>query len=130
VNVRKISGADMLRLFGRDELVSTIKKDRDFFLITSNGHLIVREEIPSDPYVVVVTKNADFTEGRGPMVFDKVFTGVDSAVEYIKNQSGIYGSQQGSSNYSGVNIYGTPYCVSGFNGYDIILAPIHKGKVL
>jgi hypothetical protein len=128
MNVKKITGLDLLRLFGRDDLIRNVKEDRDFYLITSNGQLIVKEEIPFEPYVVVVTKNADFTEGRGPMMFDKVFTGVDSAVEYILDQSGIYGTEQGARNYAGVNIHGTPYCVSGFNGYDIILASINKGK--
>lgn len=59
--------------------------------------------------VFVVLKNADFTEGRGPMFFDKAFANKADAHNYIMDQDGIYGSSQGPSSY-GVDCY---------NGYEI-----------
>ena len=56
--------------------------------------------------VFVVLKNADFTEGRGPMLFHKVFATKKAAHDYIMDQEGIYGSKQGVSSY-------------GYNGYNI-----------
>lgn len=38
--------------------------------------------------VFVVKRNADFTEGRGPMVLDSIFESFELAVQYIK-QKGI-----------------------------------------
>lgn len=44
--------------------------------------------------VFVVMKNADFTEGRGPMLLHKIFKTGPAAVSYIQKQSGIFGSKQ------------------------------------
>lgn len=44
--------------------------------------------------VFIILKNADFTEGRGPMLFDRVFDTFDNADAYIMTQSGIFGSKQ------------------------------------
>lgn len=43
-------------------------------------------------YTVYATyKNADDTEGRGPMVLDKIFFEKHDAYEYINQQSGVMG---------------------------------------
>lgn len=60
--------------------------------------------------VVVVLKNADFTEGRGPMILDKVFDTVKNAEAYIKLQPGIYGSPQRRNGYGDWNGYDTVKC--------------------
>lgn len=57
--------------------------------------------------VVVVKKNADFTEGRGPMLVDKIFDSMEAAEAYIAEQPGIYGSKQGKSRYGEWNGYST-----------------------
>ncbi len=57
--------------------------------------------------VFVVKKNADFTEGRGPMLFNRIFSTFEAAEKYVLAQDGIYGSKQGKSAYGG------------YNGYDI-----------
>lgn len=44
--------------------------------------------------VAVVLKNADFTEGRGPMLFHSVWDTYENAAEYVSRQDGIYGSKQ------------------------------------
>jgi hypothetical protein len=62
--------------------------------------------------VFIVTKNADFTEGRGPMMFHKAFATFGAAEAYVMSQDGIYGSKQGKSSYGG------------YNGYDIKEAPV------
>lgn len=64
--------------------------------------------------VCIVMKNADFTEGRGPMSIHKVFSEFVEAEAYVMSQEGIYGSQQGRSSYGNSN----PNDV-GYNGYDI-----------
>lgn len=56
--------------------------------------------------VAVVMKNADFTEGRGPMLLHKIFDTVEHAEEYVSKQSGIYGTPQRKDKY-------------GWNGYDV-----------
>lgn len=45
--------------------------------------------------VFAVLKNADFTEGRGPMLLHKIFSSYEAASDYIMAQPGIYGSKQG-----------------------------------
>lgn len=67
----------------------------------------------------VVLKNSDFTEGRGPMVVDKIFKSIVSAEEYVSAQSGIYGSKQYRSTHFGVNINGVFYAITSHNGYEI-----------
>lgn len=48
-------------------------------------------------HVYVVLKNADFTEGRGPMLYHKIFKTQNLAHEYIMGKSGIYGTQQATA---------------------------------
>ena len=43
--------------------------------------------------VFAVFKNADFTEGRGPMMLDKIFASESKACKYIDNQEGIFGAK-------------------------------------
>ena len=47
-----------------------------------------------EKFVYIVMKNSDFTEGRGPMYIHKLFRNIENAREYIKKQSGIFGSPQ------------------------------------
>lgn len=61
--------------------------------------------------VAVVMKNADFTEGRGPMVLHKIFDKVEHAEEYISKQEGIYGSKQEKGKY-------------GWNGYSVSIMEV------
>jgi hypothetical protein len=42
-------------------------------------------------YVYLVYKNADMTEGRGPMVLDSVWGTEEDAWEYADNQEGVMG---------------------------------------
>lgn len=69
--------------------------------------------------VVVVLKNLDFTEGRGPMVFHKVFKTAKEAEDYVSSRQGIYGSAQ----YSSRMVYGIhggrAYSYRAWNGYEI-----------
>lgn len=44
--------------------------------------------------IYVVLRNADFTEGRGPMLFHAAFTSGEEAIKYVANQFGIFGSAQ------------------------------------
>jgi hypothetical protein len=39
-------------------------------------------------------RNEDMTEGRGPMVIDKIFTKRKDAEDYIDNQSGVMGRKK------------------------------------
>lgn len=84
----------------------------------SNGEKVIIESTdPVDGWYVL--KNADFTEGRGPMVFHKVFKTLDSAVSYIMKQDGIYGSKQYCTVRASVNIDGEAYAYNQINGYDL-----------
>jgi hypothetical protein len=64
--------------------------------------------------VYIVLKNADFTEGRGPMFFHKVFKTRQIAHDYIMQQEGIYGTPQRQS--TGLE--------NNYNGYQIISAEL------
>lgn len=75
--------------------------------------------VPEGYKVWVVEKNSDFTEGRGPMYVDRIFSEIEDAIEYVLAQQGIYGSKQRLSNRAGVNIHGSPYAYTSFNGYEI-----------
>lgn len=66
--------------------------------------------------VCVVLKNADFTEGRGPMLFHAVFSTPEKAREYVMSQDGIYGSKQGKSGYKTKDPN-----IEWYNGYHICL---------
>lgn len=67
----------------------------------------------------IVRKNADFTEGRGPMNIHAAFKTYDEAVSYIMEQKGIYGSAQYSKTNIGINFHNEIYASVYFNGYDI-----------
>lgn len=45
-------------------------------------------------YAFVVTKNSDFTEGRGVQQFDRVYTNWAAANDYVMDQPGIMGTVQ------------------------------------
>ena len=60
-------------------------------------------------------KNADFTEGRGPMLFHSVYDTFEAAEYFILNQDGIYGSKQGPSGY------GDNEKRKSYNGYEILI---------
>lgn len=81
--------------------------------------------------VAIVTKNSDFTEGRGPMVFHKVFRSLQDAHDYVMQQSGIYGSKQKFSCYFGcsvgksVDLSQMLYASMNYNGYSINLCEIN-----
>lgn len=81
-------------------------------------------DFPDSPFdnsaFFVVLKNADFTEGRGPMVLTgDAYRNYDDAVDYIMSQDGIYGSKQYSQWSNGVNVHGEIYAYVTFNGYEI-----------
>lgn len=62
--------------------------------------------------VYIVMKNADFTEGRGPMLLHSLWEDGEDAIGYIQKQQGIFGSIQKVER----NKYGKyAYC----NGYEI-----------
>lgn len=44
--------------------------------------------------VYVVMRNADFTEGRGPMLMHSLWLRGPEAVKFVESQDGIYGSPQ------------------------------------
>lgn len=44
--------------------------------------------------IFIVFRNADFTEGRGPMLFHSAFSDGEEAIRYVEEQGGIYGSPQ------------------------------------
>lgn len=69
--------------------------------------------------VYVVKKNADFTEGRGPMMFHKVFVDEETAVDYIMDQDGVFGSPQCEQ----TSRYARGGCRA-FNGYALEPAPV------
>jgi hypothetical protein len=64
--------------------------------------------------IYCVLMNADFTEGRGPMLLHKVFDTRDAAHRYIMSQAGIFGSEQK---------YDKKY--DSYNGYDIKELPVY-----
>ena len=46
-------------------------------------------------HVFIVMRNADMTEGRGPMVFDRVYGDITRALNYIENTRGVMGGRTG-----------------------------------
>ncbi len=121
--ITKISGSEMLKRTNHvPEKGWRVLKDNEFIEVESQGVCLyykLDEFVTTEDTIFIVNKNADFTEGRGPMRFDSAFRNVDDAVLYILGQVGIYGSKQGVQNYPGININGAPYVVSGFNGYEL-----------
>ena len=133
--IRTIKGSEMLaglnyKPYSWGQRVVT---DNTFIAATAHGQtlyfnadkLAVEDFESSEVTLFIVTKNADFTEGRGPMVYHKAFRTFDDAVEYVMKQDGIYGSAQGARNNAGISITGTPYVVSSFNGYNILPDRLH-----
>lgn len=109
------------RYRGADEKLTV---DSAFVAFTAHDQTLYFEqkELPNAPVEKmfwVISKNVDFTEGRGPMVFHAAYQNFDDAVEYIMEQDGIYGSRQGADNFPGISVKGNAYVVSGFNGYDL-----------
>lgn len=87
------------------------------------GARLVLEHFRNNPKIVcVVLKDKDV----GPPMFDKVFKTYQAAVDYILTKDGYYGTKQGSTNSAGVNIYGEAYCISGFNGYNIVFTRLEE----
>jgi len=123
MKITNVTGKEMLKLTNNEEKIKEIIEDEQFVMIESLGQVQFYKNIPAtndnNPVLCAVLKNADFTEGKGPMLLDKIFRSYDKATQYIMKNEGIYGSRQHSKNYSGVSIYGKPYCVSSFNGYEI-----------
>lgn len=76
--------------------------------------------------VAVVLENVDHTEGRGPMLFHKIFLSPSSAHEYVIKQGGICSSapQGDPSYYFGKNINDELYGGIHYNGYEIKLVNI------
>jgi hypothetical protein len=69
--------------------------------------------------VFVVLKNADFTEGRGPMFIHRIYETFKLAEEYVMLQSGIYGTKQGLSSYQPRPSLTNPKKEVNYNGYSI-----------
>lgn len=70
--------------------------------------------------IYIVLKNADFTEGRGPMVFHNAFTTPALACDYVRVQEGIYGSKQEVEVVREKDVYARG------NGYDILESPLYS----
>jgi hypothetical protein len=80
--------------------------------------------------VYLILKNADFTEGRGPMLTHMIVDSFETAHDYIMKQSGIYGSSQGEN----LSFRGTNYRY--YNGYEVKKLPVmtlkdimHKNEI-
>lgn len=69
--------------------------------------------------VFVVFKNADFTEGRGPMLLHRIYETFELAEEYVLLQPGIYGTKQGSSGWQPRPDFAAPKREKNYNGYSI-----------
>jgi hypothetical protein len=124
MKVSKVSSQQMFNELGVDH--SKVTVPADFFRIQTNSGpvLFFKTFELGNSSVFVVTRNADFTEGRGPMIFHKVFSDFDVAVAYVLTKEGIYGSAQRAAVYAGINIKGEPYVMSTFNGYEISISAL------
>jgi len=58
--------------------------------------------------VIVVYRNQDMTEGRGPMVFDSVFSSMELACAYVNTKIGMARPPNGMTN--------SEYILSGKSG--------------
>jgi len=133
MDIKLISDEEMLRQFNKANEIKNIKEHCNFVVVTgiSENPLYFNEKEGSlllqakKPYICIVLKNIDFEEGRGPMTFHKAFSDLETAVKYVLQQEGIYGSEQGINNYSGVGFKGSVYCSSFFNGYEIKIAELY-----
>ena len=118
-----VSGTQVLRNQGRHQEALEVTEDKMFLQVTSNGVTLYYDHTAFDPdtaNVFVVLKDADFTEGRGPMKYHNVFKYFDDAVAYVLKQRGIFGTEQYVDTKAGVNIHGRPYVYTTFNGYEIL----------
>lgn len=84
-----------------------------------NAYFNYCNKYKNDTFCYVVTKNSDFTEGRGPMLLDCVFSTIEAAERYVEKQKGIYGSKQYCNITFGINIRKELYGSVFFNGYKI-----------
>lgn len=113
------------RLTNRQEtfvrLLDDDEEDITYSIVLTNEEF---EKLGNGFKVVAVFKNADFTEGRGPMCLDKVFKKITNAFKYVEAQKGIFGSKQKLSINAGVNCYGEGYIYNDLNGYSIELIPL------
>lgn len=93
------------------------EKQRQLFLDTQ----------PYRKYIAVVLKNNDSIEGRGPMIFSKLFVSPNDAHEYVIRQGGICSNEpQGEPGISfGVNINSDLYGSIRYDGYEILLEPLN-----
>jgi hypothetical protein len=66
--------------------------------------------------VFIILKNSDFTEGRGPMLFDRVFDTFSAADQYVMGKSGIFGSEQCRDERSALDAQSGRWT---YNGFDI-----------
>ena len=82
------------------------------------------------PNVYVIKRNADMTEGRGPMVIDIIVDSLDLAKKYVLAQRGIMGSSiDPNPKVYAPKMYNVQYaytigqrmsnCVWSYNGWDI-----------
>lgn len=81
--------------------------------------------------VYVVRKNADFTEGRGPMLLHKIFSDAPLARAYVERQKGIYGSPQGlNKHYEEDDEYHyNGYSIQGVKVLDSLISDEEKEKL-
>lgn len=77
----------------------------------------------------IVLKNADFTEGRGPMLYNALFNDYDKAVAYAMSHEGIFGSKQGPEITMMLNTSNEVFGYVRFNGYKIIPAIYEDYKI-
>lgn len=112
VNMLANKQESFVRLLDDDE------QDIKYSILLTNKEF---ERLGSGFKVIAVLKNADITEGKGPMLLDKVFKGITNAFKYVEAQKGTYGSEQRLSIGSGVNCYNEGYIYNCLNGFDIKL---------
>lgn len=74
--------------------------------------------------IFMVLKNADFTEGRGPMFTDILCDSFATAETYVMGKEGIFGLRQERSEH--ISKDGQWH----YNGYEIQRMPIHTAKSL
>lgn len=123
--INTIRGSEMLRRTGYYDNPRRIQKlvDNEFVEVKSGNTVMYykpEDFVLDENTIFAVLKNADFTEGRGPMLLHSTWKDYDKAVEFILEQEGIFGSKQSATTHSGININGAPYVNSSFNGYCIV----------
>jgi hypothetical protein len=75
--------------------------------------------------IYVVTKNADFTEGRGPMLYHSTYRSLEGARNYVKDHAGIYGSPQYEEPSKMFGAIGERRVTRPFNAKEEWVAPIN-----